>query len=105
MKLSDILLEVNFIPYRAMVQVISTVESTTRLAELLRALPGVTTVTAAGSNELTKTYVFKVKLITQKNGAEAFEAFKKSALERYPDVKVVKIANKTIERMKLPGDY
>ena len=104
-KLSDIILEANYTPFRGMVQVISTGESTSRLADLLRALPGVTTVTAAGSNEATKTYTFKVKLITQKNGMEAFKAFKKSALDRYADVKVVKIAPNTIERMKLPGEY
>lgn len=105
MKLSDIILEANYIPYRGMIQVISTDESTSRLADLLRALPGVTTVTAAGSNEATKTYTFKVKLITQKSGIEAFKAFKAAALSKYADIKVVKLAEKTIERMKLPGEY
>ena len=106
MKLSNILLgEANYVPFRGMVQVISRSESPSRIADLIRALPGVTTCTIAHSDDESNTYTFKVKIITQKPGVEAFEALKKNALETYTDINVFRIAPKSLERMKLPGEY
>ena len=69
----------------------------TEIAELIRALPGVTTVTMAGSTgENTETY--KIKLISQKPGIEAFQALKKNALTKYTPIKIVEIGKNTIER-------
>ena len=70
MKLLDILREqIDFKTYEGMVQVIyDGSENINNLAELLRALPGVTTVTTAsadGDNRET----LKVKLISQKESA------------------------------------
>ena len=97
MKLADIISEVNFFTYSGMIKVTHLNSSPTEIAELLRALPGVTTVTMAGSvGENTETY--KIKLISQKSGLEAFIALKKNALSKYTPVKVIEIGKNTIER-------
>ena len=98
MKLLDILKEqIDFRTYEGMVQVIyDNTENVVNLAELLRALPGVTTVTtASGDGENKET--LKIKLISQKEPLEAFEAFKNNAISKYNFVKDVEIAENTIE--------
>jgi hypothetical protein len=93
MKLLDILREqIDFRTYEGMVQVIyDGSENTNNLAELLRALPGVTTVTtASGDGDNRET--LKVKLISQKESAEAFEAFKTNALSKYNFISAIEIA-------------
>jgi len=106
MKLSKIILdEAIYTPYRAMVQVVSSDASPSVLADLIRALPGVTTCTIAGSDEVTKKYIFKVKLITQKPPSEAFKALKDNAMSKYTEVNAFKIASNSVERMKRPGEY
>jgi|TARA_B100001564_G_C20640175_1_gene671745 hypothetical protein len=98
MKLLDILREqIEFRTYEGMVQVIyDGSENTNDLAELLRALPGVTTVTtASGDGDNRET--LKVKLISQKESAEAFEAFKTNALNKYDFISAIEIADNTIE--------
>ena len=67
------------------------------MADLLRALPGVTTVTNAGASSEMGTMTFKIKLITQKTGEEAFEAFKTNAKNKYSNITEIEIANETIE--------
>ena len=42
-------------------------------------------------------YTFKVKLITQKNSEEAFEAFKNNAISKYSFITNVEIGTETIE--------
>lgn len=105
MKLSDIILEAKYTPFRAMVQVVSKDASPSVLADLLRALPGVTTVTIAGSDESISRYTFKIKIITQKTPKEAFSALKNNAMSRYSEVNAFKVAIKSVERMKTPGEY
>jgi len=62
MKLLQLLTEIEFKTYEAMVKVVYKDDSTTKIAELMRALPGVTTVTLA--SDLGKgRQVLKVKLI------------------------------------------
>ena len=98
MKLLDIIKEqINFRTYEGMVQVVyDNTENIQNLAELLRALPGVTTVTtASGDGENKET--LKVKLISQKEPNEAFEAFKNNAIQKYEFIKDVEIAQNTIE--------
>ena len=98
MKLSDIISEVNFNTYEGMVQVIYDENTnSTEIAALMRALPGVTTVTLA-SDEGKNRETLKIKLITQKTGLEAFEALKKNAITKYPPIKVVNIGTNTIEK-------
>ena len=106
MKLSNIILgEANYTPYRAMVQVLSRDASPSVLADLIRALPGVTTCTIAGSDDAANKYVFKVKIITQKGASEAFEALKKNAMSKYTEVNSFRVAPNSVERMKRPGEY
>ena len=68
------------------------------LAELLRALPGVTTVTNAGSSAEMGAMTFKVKLISQKEASEAFNSFKTNATSKYPNIIKIEIAEETIEK-------
>ena len=97
MKLANIISEVEFYTYEGMIQVVYDGLNTTKIAELLRALPGVTTVTVAADLGEGREN-FKVKLISQRSGAEAFEALKKNALTKYKPIKIIKIGVNTIER-------
>jgi len=106
MKLQDIILgEATYTPYRAMVQVVSRDASPSVLADLIRALPGVTTCTIAGSDETAKKYTFKVKIITQKPPSEALKSLKQNAMSKYVEINAFKIASNSVERMKRPGEY
>lgn len=106
MKLSKIILgEATYTPFRAMVQVISNDASPSVLADLIRALPGVTTCTIANSDDSSNRYTFKVKIITQKPPSEAFEALKQNAMGKYTEINSFKVAGKSVERMKRPGEY
>ena len=98
MKLIDIISEVQFNTYEGMVQVIYDENTnSTEIAALMRALPGVTTVTLA-SDEGKNRETLKIKLITQKSGLEAFQALKQNAITKYPPIKVVNIGKNTIEK-------
>ncbi len=97
MKLLTIIEQIVFNTYEGMVRVMYKEGESEDLAELLRALPGITTVTNAGSSSEMTTMTFKVKLITQKEGKEAFESFKQNATSKYPSIIKIEIANETIE--------
>jgi hypothetical protein len=98
MKLSDIISEVQFNTYEGMVQVIYDENTnSTEIAALMRALPGVTTVTLA-SDEGKNRETLKIKLITQKDGMTAFQALKQNAITKYPPIKVINIGQNTIEK-------
>ena len=96
MKLLQLLTEIEFKTYEAMVKVVYKDDSTTKIAELMRALPGVTTVTLA-SDLGNGRQVLKVKLISQKSAPEAFNSLKNNALSKYSTIVGVKVADKTIE--------
>ena len=96
MKLLQIIEQINFNTFEGMVRIIHNNEDNDNLADLLRALPGVTTVTNAGSSSELSTMTFKIKVITQKNGEEAFEAFKTNAMNKYNDISSIEIAKETI---------
>ena len=98
MKLIDIISEVQFNTYEGMVQVIYDENTnSTEIAALMRALPGVTTVTLA-SDEGKNRETLKIKLITQKDGMTAFQALKQNAITKYPPIKVINIGKNTIEK-------
>jgi len=98
MKLIDIISEVQFNTYEGMVQVIYDENTnSTEIAALMRALPGVTTVTLA-SDEGKNRETLKIKLITQKDGMAAFQALKQNAITKYPPIKVINIGQNTIEK-------
>ena len=98
MKLIDIISEVQFNTYEGMIQIIYDENTnSTEVAALMRALPGVTTVTLA-SDEGKNRETLKIKLITQKDGMAAFQALKKNAITKYPPIKVINIGQNTIEK-------
>jgi hypothetical protein len=97
MKLANIISEIEFFTYEGMIQIVYDGLNTTKVAELLRALPGVTTVTIAADLGEGKEN-FKIKLISQKTGKEAFEALKQNALKKYKPIKIFKIGSNTIEK-------
>ena len=97
MKLLTIIEQIVFNTYEGMVRVMYKEGESENIAELLRALPGITTVTNAGSSSEMGAMTFKVKLITQIQAEEAFEAFKSNATSKYPNIIKIEIANETIE--------
>jgi len=97
MKLSKIIESIQYRTFVAMVKVtFNDDEGSAKIGELLRALPGITTVTLV-REEKPGVEVFKIKLITQKDGKEAFNAFSQNAAAKYNDIYVVTVAEKTIE--------
>jgi len=100
MKLGEIIAEIAYNTYESMVEVSFSESSATKVAELLRALPGVTTVAIAGGFEdNSDKEIYKIKLISQKPGSEAFIAFKNNALKKYTVIKGINVAGKNIVRL------
>jgi len=98
MKLSKIIEQIEYNTFVAMAKVIFSEEmGSAKIGELLRALPGVTTVTLV-REERPGVEIFKIKLITQKDGVSAFNSFKQNAITKYSVIKVVKIAENSIEQ-------
>ena len=97
MKLVNIISEIDFFTYEGMIQVVYQDITSSKVAELIRALPGVTTVTLASDlGEGRET--LKVKVISQRSGKEAFEKLKNNAMKKYPPIKMIKIGENTIEK-------
>tara|TARA_B110000285_G_C14805871_1_gene459659 strand:+ start:331 stop:630 length:300 start_codon:yes stop_codon:yes gene_type:complete len=97
MKLSKIIENIEFRTFVAMVKVVFNDDmGSAKIGELLRALPGVTTVTLV-REERPGVEIFKVKLITQKGGPEAYNSFSSMATSKYSVVRVVTVAEKSIE--------
>ena len=92
--------EVTFDTYKGYIRVIYTEGlGITELAELIRALPGVTTVTPVEGNKHVDQEIYRVKLITQKTGVEAFESLKLTATSRYGFIKRVEVATQSIQKV------
>ena len=68
-----------------------------KLGDVLRALPGVLTVTNAGGNAEAKNSTFKVKIISQKAPEEAYQAFENNAISKYSFINKVEVGTETIE--------
>ena len=97
MKLSKIIEQVEFRTFVAMAKVIFKEDmGSAKVGQLLRALPGVTTVTLV-KEERPGVEIFKIKLITQNDGVSAFNSFKQNALSKYTVIRVVKVAENSIE--------
>ena len=95
----QILSEVQYTTYEGMIQVMYEEGSDkSQIVDLIRALPGITTVTVADST-IENVETLKIKLITQKSAMEAFESLKNTAMTKYPNVKLVKIGKQTIEKV------
>lgn len=97
MKLSDIILEINYNTYEAMVKVTYGEEGTEGYDDALRAMPGVTTVTVASQDKESKMATYKVKIISQKDSIEAFKAFRDNTVAKYDNVIAVEVGEQTIE--------
>lgn len=98
MKLVNILSEIEFLTYEGQIRVSYGEDiNSNDVAEIFRALPGVTTVTNAGDLGA-GTVSFKVKLISQKSGEEAFQALADNATKKYGSVvSNVDVGTETIE--------
>ena len=101
MKILDLISEIQFSIYQAMVRVGHTEDTTVQdIGEMLRAIPGVLTVGQVSHDSNNNTAVMKVKLLTTKTASEAFASFKNTSIKRIPEVKKIEVADKTIEKKK-----
>ena len=101
MKLKDILKEEKeFSLYQALVRVGHKDEITaSQVADFVRAMPGVTRVTAVDSNEDINIVILKVKILTAKQALSVFEKLKKDTFRLVPNIKKVDLSVKSIEKV------
>lgn len=101
MKLRDLLKEEKeFSLYQALVRVVHKDEITaSQVADFIRAMPGVTRVTAVDSNEDINVVILKVKILTAKQALSVFEKLKKDTFRLVPNIKKVDLSVKSIEKV------
>ena len=97
MRLSDIILEIEYRTYEAMVQITYAEDGPAGYDDAIRALPGVTTCTVASEDSDSNRATYKVKIISQKEPMEAFESLKSNAKAKYSDIVNVDVGEQTIE--------
>ena len=101
MKIKNLLSEVTFDLYQGLVRVGHTDEITaSEVADFVRAMPGVTRVSAVDSNEDLNIVILKVKILTAKPGPVVFEKLKKDTFKLVPNIKKVDISIKSIEKIE-----
>lgn len=101
MKIKNLINEVTFAMYQGLVRVGHTEEITaSEVADFVRAMPGVTRVSAVDSNETTNIVILKVKILTAKPGPVVFEKLKKDTFKLVPNIKKVEISIKSIEKIE-----
>jgi len=101
MKIFNLISEIQFSIYQAMVRVGHSEDITVQdVGEMLRAIPGVLTVGQVSHNSDNNTAIMKVKILTTKPASEAFTSFKNTSVQRIPEVKKIEVAEKTIEKKK-----
>lgn len=101
MKLRDIISEITFSMYQAIIRFTHSDDVNVQdIAEMVRALPGVVTVTQLSHDTDRHTAVMKVKILTTKNAEYGYESLKRNALKRVPSIKKLEVAAKTIEKKK-----
>ena len=100
MKIKKLLSEITFSMYQGLVRVGHTDEITaSEVADFVRAMPGVTRVTAIDSDEDRNIVVLKVKILTAKPGSVVFEKLKKDTFKLVPNIKKVDLSLKSIEKI------
>jgi hypothetical protein len=100
MKLRELINEITFSMYQGLVRVGHTEETTaSEVADFVRAMPGVTRVTAVDSNEDIHVVVLKVKILTAKPGPVVFEKLRKDTFKLVPNIKKVEVSVKSIEKI------
>lgn len=98
MKLRELINEITFTLYQGMIRVKHTEETTaSEVADFVRAMPGVTRVTAIDSNEDINTVILKVKVLTAKPALGVFEKLQKDTFRLVPNIKKVEISHKSIQ--------
>jgi hypothetical protein len=101
MKIQNLINEVTFAMYQGLVRVGHTDEITaSEVADFVRAMPGVTRVSAVDSNEDTHIVILKVKILTAKPGPVVFEKLKKDTFKLVPNIKKVELSLKSIEKIE-----
>jgi hypothetical protein len=101
MKIFDLISEIQFSVYQAMVRIGHSEDVTVQdVGEMLRAIPGVLTVNQVSHNSDNNTAIMKIKILTTKTASEAFASFKSTSVQRIPEVKKIEVAEKTIEKKK-----
>jgi hypothetical protein len=101
MKENKLINEVAFGIHQALIRVVHKDEITaSEVADFIRAMPGVTRVTAVDSDENSNMVVLKVKILTSKPGAIAFEKLKKDTFRLVPNIKKVDLSLKSIEKIE-----
>ena len=101
MKIINLLSELQFSIYQAMVRVGHSEDVTVQdIGVMLRAMPGVLTIGQVSHDANNNTAIIKVKLLTTKPASEAFASFKTTSIQRIPEVKKLDVAAKTIEKKK-----
>ena len=101
MKIKNLISEVTFTMYQGLVRVGHTDEITaSEVADFVRAMPGVTRVSAVDSNETTNIVILKVKILTAKPGPVVFEKLKKDTFKLVPNIKKVEVSMKSIEKIE-----
>ncbi len=97
-KLLDILNEQEYKTYQGLVRITISPDVTIQeTGELMRALPGVITVTQVSHNDANNTAVMKMKIITTKEAEAAFAHLKQVSLKKIPQISKFEFAPKTIE--------
>jgi hypothetical protein len=100
MKIKNLINEVSFTLYQGLVRVGHKDEITaSEVADFVRAMPGVTRVTAVDSDEDRNIVVLKVKILTAKPGPVVFEKLKKDTFKLVPNIKKVELSLKSIEKI------
>jgi PII-like signaling protein len=101
MKIKNLLSEVTFDLYQGLVRVGHTDEITaSEVADFVRAMPGVTRVSAVDSDENLNIVILKVKILTAKPGPVVFEKLKKDTFKLVPNIKKVEVSMKSIEKIE-----
>jgi len=101
MGLTQLLREVTFNMYQGLVRVGHTDEITaSEVADFVRAMPGVTRVSAVDSNEDLNIVILKVKILTAKPGPTVFEKLKQDTFKLVPNIKKVEVSMKSIEKIE-----
>ena len=90
-------MELDYRTYEAMVKVTYGDEGSGGYHDAIRSLPGVTTVTIASEDSDTNTATYKVKIISQKEPNEAFQALKDNATGKFSNIISVEVGEQTIE--------
>lgn len=93
--------EVTFGMYQGFIRVGHKDEITaSEVADFVRAMPGVTRVTAIDSDEDRNIVILKVKILTAKPGPVVFEKLKKDTFKLVPNIKKVDLSLKSIEKIE-----